>query len=1112
MLQQSKSIICLIILVNLLGCEPTPQVVLPDTLFEKVSPSFSTIDFENKLTETDSINYFNYPYIYMGGGVAVADFNNDDHQDIFFTGNMVSNRLYLGAGDLTFSDVTQTSNTAGDQRWMQGVTICDINADGKTDLYISVSGANKICQNILLVNKGNNQNGIPQFEEEAEKYGIADGGHSTQAAFFDYDKDGDLDLYVINYPITAFDAPNFYYKQMMINAKHKDSSHLYRNNGDGTFEDVTKAAGLLNFGLSLSASVGDINNDGWPDMYVSNDFASPDFIYINNQNGTFTDQSKSITRQTSFYGMGSDIADYNNDGLMDILQVDMAPEDNRRSKENMSGMNPESFSKLIDQGLHHQYMYNSLQLNRGLDAQGLPQFSNVAWFSGMSSTDWSWSPLFVDLDIDGWKDIYITNGTRRDINNNDFFNTLEKDEVYFSSTKRNDIEVENIHKMPSEALSNYVFQNNGNLSFTKKMKAWGLDDKSFSNGAAYADLDNDGDWELIVNNIDEPASIYKNNANNSSNFIKLNITGPKDNPLAVGTRVHVWSKGIEQMNEMALARGFQSSVETNMIFGLGNQSQADSLSIIWPNGKKTNSYKIRANSYLKIAYSDSSSATIEINRKEELNFSETSLSYLPNLIHKENDFDDFSFQVLLPHKMSSFGPALAVGDINGDSLDDAYVGASVGQNGQLLIQLQDGTFKPLDFQSKQELQYEDLDAIWFDADNDEDLDLYIVSGGNEYSINSEQYQDRLYINDRGTLKKSKGVLPTITGSGSCVRPYDFDRDGDMDLFIGGRLSPRNYPMAGQSYLLENKINEGLLKFVDVTKDLSPTLADIGMVTDAMWTDTNSDGNIDLMLVGEWMPITVLESNGEQLIDKSGDYFSGNTRGWWFSIDQGDFDQDGDMDYVLGNLGKNYKYSASPEATFNIYAGDFDHNGQQDIVLSYHNFGEEYPVRGRSCSSQQIPSIKNKFKDYSSYSTASIVDVYGEDQLEASLTYKVENFASVYIENEGETMKITSLPNEAQLSTINDMIVEDFDGDDILDILMVGGLYASEVETPRSDADLGLILKGTGNGEFEALPMSQSGIYIPYNAKKLTGIIFNHKTGFLVANNNGPLQLFISNNE
>ncbi|MTI39255.1 hypothetical protein E1140_07115 [Fulvivirga lutimaris] len=1081
------------------------------SLFTKVSSAHTQVKFKNTLTETDTFNYFSYSYIYMGGGVSVADFNNDGLTDIYFVGNMVDNRLYLNKGDLVFEDVTEASGAAGDARWMLGSTVCDINNDGLLDIYISVSGKDEICKNLLYVNKGIGDNAVPRFEEEADKYGIADTGHSTQSVFFDYDNDGDLDLYVANYPITNFKAPSFYYKQMLINAKMKSSDHLYKNNGDGTFTDVTEASGILNFGLSLGITITDLNEDGFKDIYVSNDFASPDMLYMNNGDGTFTDRIKELTKQTSYYGMGLDIADFNNDGLMDIIQVDMAPEDNRRSKENMAGMDPAAFYELVDLGLHHQYMYNSFQLNRGLDENGMPQYSNIAKLAGVSSTDWSWASLFADFDNDGWKDIFITNGTRRDINNNDFFKKLESKDVYFSSTSNNKIEdqLENVKKMPSEPIANYIYKNNGDLTFTKEIETWGLDDESFSNGAVYVDLDNDGDLELVVNNIDNESVIYKNTAveKNNSNFLKIEFEGSKLNKLGLGARAEVWSENMRQVAELTLTRGYESSVEPILYFGLG-KNKVDSLLITWPDKKSQLIRNVEVNQKLVVSYEDADQSEHgRPDHKIEPIFEDITDRFSKLPVHKENEFDDFGLQVLLPHKMSNFGPALAVGDINGDTLDDFFVGGASGFNGALYLQNAQGEFDKVDFQPSEDAIYEDLGATFFDADGDNDLDLYIVSGGNEFEEGHTNYQDRLFINTNGSFTKAEKGLPTISASGSCVKPFDYDNDGDLDLFVGGRLRPGKYPYAGTTYLLENNAKNGQPNFEIVTDKVAPGLSDIGMVTDALWADFNGDNVTDLLVVGEWMPITVLINENGIFQNRSSDYFNENTTGWWFSIDQGDFDNDGDSDFVIGNLGLNYKYQAQKDKPFNVYANDFDNNNQSDIVLSYHNSGKEYPVRGRGCSSAQIPAIKTKYKDYKSFSQASVIDIYGDDNLENSLSYSVESFASVVLKNNGKSYQIVNLPNEAQLSPINDMIVQDFDKDGNLDLLVSGNLYSSEVETPRGDAGIGLYLKGDGMGNFQPLTFNESGVYIPYDSKHLSTIEINDRSAFVSVSNQGPVQIF-----
>ncbi|MFY0650727.1 MAG: VCBS repeat-containing protein [Cyclobacteriaceae bacterium] len=1085
----------------------------PNKIFQDISSSHSGISFENRLTETDSLNYFTYGYMYMGGGVSAGDVNNDGLCDLYFTGNMVSNKLYLNRGNLKFQDITTESGTGADDRWITGVTMVDINADGWNDIYVSVAGQSGNKSNLLYINQGVNNQGIPSFTEQAKEYGIADEGQSTQATFFDYDLDGDLDLYVANYPITDFKSPNFYYSNEMRTVKSSNSDHFYRNNGNNTFGDITKEAGLLSFGLSLSVTASDFNQDGLTDLYVSNDFASPDYMYFNNGDGTFVERAGKQTRHTSFYGMGVDIADFNNDGLLDIVQMDMTPEDNRRSKANMASMNPEGFQEMVDLGLHYQYMKNSLQLNQGLDKDGYPLFGDISYMAGVALTDWSWACLFADLNNDGLKDIFVTNGSRRDINNKDYFKKIEPKTGYFNEkSKHNKDYIQLVDDMPSEKVDNYVFKNNGNLSFSQSNQEWGLSYKGFSNGAAYADLDNDGDLEVIINNIDAKVSIFENLAiqNTNNNYIKFKLNGPKYNKLALGTKITITHDTTSQFHELTLTRGFQSSVQPIVHFGLGHSSSIQKVSITWPDGKKQVLESIEVNRLIEFNYNDAMRSINTKAHKDQTLFTELSPKNGHLHQHTENQFDDYDFQVLLPHKMSNFGPALAVGDINSDGLEDFYIGGSAGADGIIYTQNNKGEFVDQSKLLEENRSFEDIDAQFLDVDNDNDLDLYVVSGGNEYESGNANYSDRLYINENGTLRKSEGILPELYSSGSCVRPFDYDQDGDLDLFVGGRIDPRNYPFPGQSYILENKTADGNLRFENVTENIADGLSKVGMVTDALWSDFDSDGQIDLIVVGEWMPIKVFIYSDGEFLDQSDKFFSRNTTGWWFSIDLGDFDNDGDMDYLLGNMGKNYKYQASPEELFAVYAADFDANGKNDIVLSYHNFGEEYPVRGRQCSSEQIPAIKSNFKDYNSFAIASMDEIYGSKNLEQSLQFKIENFGSIFLENSDNGYISRTLPHEAQISSINDWLIQDFNKDGNLDFIAVGGLYSSEVETPRNDAGLGLVALGGGNNQFKPLPPKTSGLMVPHDSKKVKRITIGNKNAFIVANNQGPVQIFIEN--
>jgi len=1060
--------------------------------FVEINASYSGVSFSNILKEDNNLNYFTYPYLYMGGGVAVGDINNDGLDDIYFTGNMTSNKLYLNKGNFVFEDITLKSGTGGDNRWYSGVTMVDINADGYLDLYTSVSGKENSSKNQLFIN-----NGDLSFTEKANKYGIDDDGKSVQSTFFDYDKDGDLDLYVTNYPITPFATKNRTYRKLMDNVELKDSDHLYRNEGNGLFKNVTEESGLLSFGLSLSATVGDLNNDNWEDLYISNDFSTPDYLYLNNGDGTFTESLQKSTKQTSFYGMGADIADYNNDGLLDIVQVDMAAEDNRRAKANMASMNPDLFWSTVDFGMHYQYMFNSLQLNRGIE-DNIPVFSNAAWIGGVATTDWSWGPLFADFNNDGWKDLFVSNGTRRDINNRDFFAGLKKD---LTKVSEDELKLE-VRKIPSEPIANYIFKNNGDLTFSKVNKSWGIERLGFSNGVAYADLNNDGRLDLVVNNIDEPAYIYKNEINNGDhNYLIIELNQLDANRNCLGAKVEVITKNNIQFQHLTLTRGFQSSVAPKLYFGLASATIVDSLIVTWPDGTKAYKTKIDVNQKLKINKGDLEKYALKTSAEKKIFKLVTDNRGLPD--HVENVFDDYKFQVLLPHKMSQWGPALCQADLNGDGLEDIFLGAASRSTGGIYLQNEKGGYERLQAFEGEKMK-EDNDAIFFDVDNDEDLDLFVVSGAYELPYQKKYYSDRLYLNEGGKFILYEN-LPKILSSGSCVRPFDYDSDGDLDIFVGGRLMPAQYPQAGKSYLLRNNLDQGKLSFEDVTQEIIPEVDSIGMVTDAQWSDYNDDGNVDLVVVGEWMPITIFLHKDGKYQNATDKYELSESRGWWFSISSSDLDNDGDMDYVVGNLGRNYKYQASPNASFDLYVDDFDNNASNDIVLGYYNDKKQYPVRGRQCSSDQIPGIKTKFKNYESFAVATIDDIYGEAQLNNAEHYQIKDFSSIALENLGKGQyKQHVLPNECQLSAINDILLKDFDNDGNLDILVAGNLYVSEVETPRSDAGIGLLLLGDGKFNFKPQSYAQSGLMLNTDVKKVISVKGKNEDYLIAASNDGPV--------
>jgi len=1085
-------------------------------IFKQLSVEESGVDFANNLKEDSVINYFTYPYIYMGGGVAVGDVNNDGLQDLYFTGNMTSNKLFLNKGNMKFEDITAKADVGGDERWITGVTMADVNADGWIDIYVSVSGKFATTKNLLYVNNGIDENGIPTFTEKAEEAGIADDGHSTQGTFFDYDKDGDLDLYVANYPYTSFKTINFAYAKKIYNKEKQHSDKLYKNNGDGTFVDVTEEAGVLNFGLSLSATVGDFNKDGWEDLYVSNDFATPDIFYFNNGDGTFSDKIKETTQHTAYFGMGADVSDFNNDGLLDILQMDMTPQDNRRNKANMASMNPTGFWEIVNMGMHYQYMQNALQLNNGIGNDSIPHFSDVARIAGMASTDWSWAGLMADLDNDGWKDIFITNGTRRDINNKDYF----KEIGHTKKSENSDFDyLELTLDIPSEQIDNFAFKNNGDLTFTNVVKDWGLSFEGFSNGAAYADLDNDGDLDVVINNIDAPAVVYQNKSSDLAlaNYLAIKLNGNDGNQLGLGTKVTIKHNGQTQYQEHTLTRGFQSSVDPVIHFGIGKNEVVDEIEIVWPDGKIEKLNNIAVNQILELDYTNAKEVKIgnNTNNGNSHLFTEVTKQLGIDYNHIENEFNDFQHQVLLPHTYSRNGPGLAVGDVNGDGLEDFFIGGAINKSGVLYIQNQQGSFDINESKSWElDMGQEDMGATFFDADADGDLDLYVVSGGNEFPDGDKNLKDRLYINNgKGGFEKAIDALPEMLSSGSRVKAADYDNDGDLDLFVGGRLVPRSYPLPAKSFILRNESStaDGKVKFVDVTAEIAPDLLEAGLVTDAVWVDYNLDSRLDLVVVGEWMPITVLENNGDVFSNETSALGLENSTGWWYSIVAEDFDQDGDLDFVAGNLGLNYKYQATPEETFDVYVKDYDRNGSIDIVLGYYNDGTQYPVRGKQCSSEQIPNISIKYSDYNSFADASLEDIYSEGDLETSLHYKAKTFASSYIENKGEEgFVMNKLPNEVQISSINGMVVDDFNSDGLLDVVVAGNLYGAEVETTRNDASYGSVMIGDGKGNFSPIPFYESGFYLKHDTKELDVVNTVNGKVIIAANNNDLMKALILN--
>lgn len=1085
----------------LFSCQQDESVSADSKLFTLLYPKETGITFRNDLNETFEVNLMNNEYMYSGGGVAIGDINSDGLQDVYFVSNQGQDKLYINRGDFKFEDITHTAGIKYVAGWSAGVTMADVNADGHLDIYVVRGGEyEKEAQkrgNQLYINNGDNT-----FSEKAAEYGLQDFGSGTMAGFFDYDMDGDLDCYVLNHPVRQINYPldlMNQFKQNPPSPQDQDSDRLYRND-NGKFTDVTKAAGVSNWGYGLGVVFGDVNKDSYPDIFVTNDFEVEDFYYENNGDGTFTEKLKERFGHVSYFAMGVDMADFNNDGWLDIYEVEMLPEGRKRAVTNMESMNRQKFETMVAYGTHYQYMRNCLHLNRGNGA-----FSEIAQFAKVNKTDWSWGTLLVDFDDDGHKDIFVANGIARDMKDRDY--TMKGNQL--AQQTGGGLTLEQVHSLvPSTKVSNYAYQNKGDLSFDNKTVDWGLDKKGFSNGVSYADLDNDGDLDLIVNNLNEEPWIYKNNSKQKgNNFLNVKFLGTKNNPTGIGTQVTIHTSEGIQYQENYTVRGFQSTSEPLVHFGLNNLQTVEKVEVVWPDGKTDSQSDVSANQVLTFDYKNASPASSKPSANPTL-FKDISESANIAFKHEETWFDDYKTEILLPHKMSQHGPALAVGDVNGDGMDDFYIGGAAGQEGVLQFSGNEGfagasrttigTFNP-------DKDYEDIGASFFDADGDGDLDLYVVSGSNEFEEGSPKYQDRLYINNgHGTFTKAANALPKITASGSCVIPGDYDKDGDLDLFVGGRLVPQQYPHPGRSYILNNQGGN----FKDVTEEVAPALANRGMVTSAIWTDFDKDEDLDLMVVGEWMPITLFENTDGKFSEKTDNQGLANTAGWWFRIIEHDFDQDGDMDYVAGNIGLNHKFKATEDKPFQVYCSDFDSTGTLDIVLaSYSKDDALYPVRGRDCSSEQMPFITEKFPTFAEFGDAKLTDVYGE-KLNTALRREAKLFASVYLENTGTGFNIHYLPTEAQLSAVTGIIAKDFDGDDKTDLLLAGNMYQTEVETSRADANIGLFLKGDNAGNFQPVSVENSGFYAPGDVKDMRIVQRADGKGLiLIAKNHDKVQVF-----
>jgi hypothetical protein len=1113
--------LCFLILSFLFACRQEHK------LFEKLSAAKTGIDFKNTITETKEHNVFTYQYYYNGNGVAVGDLNEDGLTDIFFTGNQTPSKLYLNKGNLQFEDVTVKAGVAGKNAWRTGANMVDINGDGLLDIYVCYSGfgTDEDRANQLFINKGKDKDGIPVFTEQAAAYGVdAVGTYTSQSAFFDFDHDGDLDMFLLNHA-DEFYSP-FFNTDHLRNLRHPKYGNRFYRNDDGVFKDISAAAGIygsgLNFGLGISIS--DLNNDGWQDVFVSNDFHEQDFCYLNNHDGTFKEVAQQIFGHMSRNTMGMDIADYNNDLLPDVISLDMLPEGNYRQKILQGADEYDKYNLMVSSGYGHQNNRNMLQLNQGNSVNGSPVFSEIGQLAGVSNTDWSWAALFADFDNDGQKDLFVTNGYLRESTNLDFIK-YEVSEAYNTAISkgldvstpetyaRNMPLYDLVKKMPTTKISNYIFKNKGDLTFSNITTEWGLDEPGVSSGASYADLDNDGDLDLIVCNNNDPVWLYKNTTNDAGNknYIKVKLQGNQKNTFALGAKVIVTTQSGVQMQEMSPVRGYQSSIDYVLNFGLGQDTKVKEIKVFW----NADAVTIVSNPAINTAVKIYQSQGIPINAQVAKNagiLTDITESSGFKYSQAENEFVDFKREFLMPYELSRQGAKMSKGDVNGDGLEDVYIGGAAEHCGALYLQTANGQFKNSDPQPwLADAIFEDVGSAFFDADGDGDLDLYVVSGGNEWSAGSLGLQDRLYLNNgKGKFTREEAALPKEFFSGSCVKAADFDKDGDLDLFIGARVSPGNYPFSEGNMLLRNESERQNKKvhFVNITEEFAGNnFSKIGMVTDASWSDVDKDGWDDLVIVGDWMPVSVFKNNNgkklSNITEKSGLDMS---NGWWCKIVPADIDKDGDIDFILGNMGTNTQFKVSTIEPVVTYIDDFNNDGRMDPVMTWFIQGKSYPFNSRDELIEQMPGLNKKFLKYADFANATINEIVGKEQADkAKKFYIYETKTSILVNNNG-TFQLKALPIEAQFSMMNGILYKDFDDDGKEDILLSGNFYAYRAQQGKCDASIGLLLKGDGKGGFIPVKRTTVGAFIDGDIRDMVEVKGLHRSTILVSKNNAPVQV------
>ncbi|MFN7119089.1 MAG: VCBS repeat-containing protein [Saprospiraceae bacterium] len=1094
----------------LYSCKQTADIEKNgEALFTLMPAEKTGINFINQLSYTEELNPYTFRNFYNGGGVGLGDINNDGLLDVFFCGNLVDNKLYINKGDFKFEDITQRAGVASPGVWSTGVSFADVNGDGWLDIYVCKSGAPGGARryNELFIN-----NKDLTFTEKAKEYGIADLGLSTHAAFFDYDKDGDLDLYLLNNSIRSVGGYDLRPGQRELRDT-LGGNKLYRNDG-ARFTDVSAQAGIYgsNIGFGLGVTIGDVNRDGWQDIYVSNDFFEKDYLYINQGESPsgghrgFKESLEDQIREISLSSMGADMADVNNDGFPEIFVTDMLPQDDARMKTKTAFENWDKYQLNIRNGYYKQFTRNAFQLN---NADGT--FSEIGRLAGVYATDWSWGALIADLDNDGWKDIFVANGIYKDLTDQDYLNFYSDPSNVREILRREGAGIQKmIDTIPSQPVANYAFHNNGDLTFTNKAPEWGLGNPSFSNGSAYGDLDNDGDLDLVINNVNMPPFVYQNNTNSLSQnaYLSIRLEGEAPNIFGLGAQVTLWSGGKKYYQELAPMRGFESCVDHRLHFGLGQVNMIDSLEVIWGNNKRALLQNITPNQLLTLKQADASNMVSEpvlVNQNSVFQNITNKLNVA--YYHQENEFTDFNRDRLLYHMLSCEGPKIAKADVNKDGREDFYIGGAKDQAGALFVQQANGTFRQTNQAVfAQDKISEDVDCEFFDADKDGDFDLYVASGGNEFPTSSAALIDRLYVNDgKGNFTKSPQILPTfLYESTGCVKSADYDQDGDQDLFVGIRLEPFLYGVPKSGYILQN---DGKGNFADVTASVAPELRNLGMLTDAIWEDIDGDKDSDLLVVGDWLPITIFQNNNG-ILKKIAPPKIENSHGFWNCIKSADFDKDGDIDFVIGNHGINTRFKASENEPVMMYVNDFDRNGTAEQIITVFNNGKAYPLALRHDLVMQMPSLKKKYLKYENYKNQTIHDIFTPEQLKGTVEQRVFiTQTSVLLNEGGGNFTLKPLPLQAQLAPIYGLAVEDFNQDGNVDIIMGGNFYHAKTEVGIYDASYGLYLQGDGKGGFQPLSAAESGFQVKGEVRDIMTIKIGNRRHVIIARNNAPLEIF-----